>query len=180
MPQDEQYFFYTRTMPDGHWSPQVAAFHPDSMLSTRNRRGHPPQHTAPIGQSRLEPLAGVDLHLSLRQLVAKYPSPAPAEPATMPDMRRARPGEVIGGGFAVFRAGRRSGRIRPAEFPFEYATCAAAEAAAQKLSLQNPGQRFEVWGVIIRLRCEVRTEPLQPAAGAEAHPALANAGTTAT
>lgn len=176
MPLDDLFFYYTRTMPDGRWTPQISAQHPDSLSSTRNVKGKPPRHTAPMGQARLAPLAGATRQLGLAQLAALYPAPAPAEPALrkpgqgdpQPDMRNPRPGETIGGGYTVFRLGRRSRRIRPATFPFEHATVFSAEDEAQRLAIQNPGLIYEVWGALTRITCQVKTAPNPAAASAEA------------
>lgn len=65
--------------------------------------------------------------------------------AMMRDPRKSRPQETIGGGFFVFRRGRRTNRIRPARFPFEHDTMEAATEAATKLAQQNPGKTFEVY-----------------------------------
>lgn len=63
------------------------------------------------------------------------------------DPRKAREGEVIGGGWFVFRRGDGTGRIRPAHWPFEHASKEAAEAEARKLAEANPGLIFNVVGV---------------------------------
>jgi hypothetical protein len=63
------------------------------------------------------------------------------------DARKARKGEQIGGGFFVFRRGDDTGRIRPAQWPFEHPTFEAARAQAQKLASEMPGYRFDVVAV---------------------------------
>lgn len=164
------YFYYARSMPDGRWTPQMAFFHPDSLSTTRNQKGQPPRHAPPLGQSEAMVLNGGDVHLSLTELVARYPAPAHVVPAAPPDMRKPRAGEQIGGGYSVFRLGRRSRRIRPAEFPFEHPSLALAEAAAQKLANQNPGQTYEVWSVMTRFSYAVAPHQPSPATQAEASP----------
>lgn len=62
-------------------------------------------------------------------------------------------GEVVGGGWFVFRRGRTSGRIKPARFgkpgtswyPFEHASEESAKAEAERLAVLNPGLRFCVF-----------------------------------
>ncbi|WP_309083755.1 hypothetical protein [Chelativorans sp.] len=57
-----------------------------------------------------------------------------------------RDGEIIGGGFWVFRRGDSTGRIRPSVWPFEYGSEEAATVQADKLARANPGQIFVVVG----------------------------------
>jgi len=57
----------------------------------------------------------------------------------------ARRNEAIGGGFFVFRRGKRTGRIAHTKFPFEHATFAQALAEATRLAAQHPGESFEVF-----------------------------------
>ena len=59
---------------------------------------------------------------------------------------RTQRGEVVGGGYFVFRRGRTSKRIKPdlRGFPFEHATLQAAEAEASRLARLNPGNQFVV------------------------------------
>lgn len=58
--------------------------------------------------------------------------------------RQPREGETIGGGYFVFRRGEETNRIRPAQWPFEYASVEEALKQAHKLALENPGFRFIV------------------------------------
>lgn len=68
------------------------------------------------------------------------------------DKKRADQGEVVGGGFIVFRRGKKWNRVR-IQFkdwmkffaPFEHATRADAKAEAIRLSLKNPGECFCVF-----------------------------------
>lgn len=62
------------------------------------------------------------------------------------DPRKARAGEVIGGGWFVFRRGGGTNRIRPALYPFEYGSEDAALEQARKLGAANPGQTFIIVG----------------------------------
>lgn len=64
------------------------------------------------------------------------------------DPRQPRQNETIGGGFIVFRRGERTKRIRPALWPFEYASRDEALAEATKLAGNNPGFVFEVWALV--------------------------------
>jgi len=66
---------------------------------------------------------------------------------------RQREGEKIGGGFFVFRRGKRTGRIAWRNNPpaFEHPTRAAAEAEAMRLSLKYPGETFAVFQQVIAL-----------------------------
>lgn len=64
-------------------------------------------------------------------------------------VKNGRAGEVIGGGYFVFRRGDDTGRIRPSpHFPFEHATLDAAMDEARRLSEKVPGKRFAVLSVI--------------------------------
>jgi hypothetical protein len=60
--------------------------------------------------------------------------------------KKARKGEVIGGGFFIFRRHRNSHRISPGLMPFEHPTVAAASEEAERLAHMYPGQVFEVFG----------------------------------
>lgn len=55
-----------------------------------------------------------------------------------------RPGEVIGGGFFVFRRGEVGNRIKPGPMPYEHGTFASAQKELLRLSEINPGQRFVI------------------------------------
>jgi hypothetical protein len=57
-----------------------------------------------------------------------------------------RAGEKVGGGWFVFRRGRRTGRIRPSNFPFEHPTQESAMLEARRLAYAHPGLRFCVIG----------------------------------
>lgn len=56
-----------------------------------------------------------------------------------------RDGELICGGFFVFRRGDGTGRIRPSQWPFEYPTREAADAQAMVLAEKMPGYVFSVF-----------------------------------
>lgn len=60
--------------------------------------------------------------------------------------KKPRRGETIGGGYFVFRRGDSTGRIRPALWPFEYASVEEANAEAARLSAGQPGEVFIVVG----------------------------------
>lgn len=73
-----------------------------------------------------------------------------------------RKGETIGGGFFVFRRGKKTGRVgcRTPWVPFEHQTKSAAIAEADRLAQKFPGETFEVFetcGVTIRHDIEVAT-----------------------
>lgn len=68
----------------------------------------------------------------------------PGAPAFLSDARKEREGEKIGGGFFVFRRGRKSGRIRAPEWPFEHPTFEAAFAEMERLKEQYPTSKFAV------------------------------------
>ena len=56
-----------------------------------------------------------------------------------------RDGEVIGGGWFVFRRGKKTGRISGSStLPFEHPTFADAAKEAGRLSRQHPGESFVV------------------------------------
>lgn len=58
-----------------------------------------------------------------------------------------RKNEVIGGGWLVFRRGKRTGRIGiKTTLPFEHGSRKAAEKEAQRLAEQHPGECFQVFG----------------------------------
>lgn len=63
-------------------------------------------------------------------------------------LENGRPGEVIGGGFFVFRRGKRTGRVgcRPNALPFEHPTYESAKKEADRLSSLCPGETFVVFG----------------------------------
>lgn len=61
--------------------------------------------------------------------------------------KRAAKGELVGGGFFVFRRGKRTGRVAIAlanHLPFEHASRESAEAEASRLAGLTPGERFVV------------------------------------
>ncbi|MGB3833726.1 MAG: hypothetical protein WA975_17895 [Mesorhizobium sp.] len=64
------------------------------------------------------------------------------------DPKKARKGEVIGGGYFVFRRGDGTNRIRPSQWPYEYGSQEAAEEQAKILAKANPGYRFDVVHVV--------------------------------
>lgn len=65
--------------------------------------------------------------------------------AFLKDPQNNRPNECIGGGFIVFRRGRRTNRIRPNHWPFEHPTREQAEAEARRLAELHPGRVFCVF-----------------------------------
>lgn len=155
---DVVYFYYLRSMPDGHWAPQISAADPESLPSIRNTKGQPPRHSPAV---KLGPLDW----LTLSTLTAKYPPPAPlpvAEPTApvQPTVIAARPRETIGGGFVVLTRAPATQRLRmPIATPFEHATLQSAEDEARAYARQNPGEVFEVWSSLSRYRAETRPTP---------------------
>lgn len=86
----------------------------------------------------------------------------PGTPPFLKDPREARPNEMIGGGYFVFRRGKDTGRIRAPEFPFEHPTYGDAYAEARRLAALHPGETFEVLSTMHRFRSvdgEVRSTP---------------------
>jgi hypothetical protein len=61
-----------------------------------------------------------------------------------------RPNEKIGGGYFVFRRGKKTGRIsvRTSVLPFEHPTFAAAMEEAHRLAEKHVGETFEVFNRI--------------------------------
>jgi endonuclease YncB( thermonuclease family) len=57
-----------------------------------------------------------------------------------------RPGEKIGGGFFVFRRGKRTGRVGiSSTLPFEHPDLLSATREARRLAAATPGETFEVF-----------------------------------
>lgn len=59
--------------------------------------------------------------------------------------KKPRDGEVVGGGFFVFRRGDGTGRIRPCMWPYEHPSIESAQREAERLA-QEFGGRFDVFG----------------------------------
>ena len=57
---------------------------------------------------------------------------------------KVRPGEVIGGGYFVFRRGEFGNRIKPGPMPYEHGTFESAQKEAKRLAEINPGQNFVI------------------------------------
>ena len=53
-------------------------------------------------------------------------------------------GEVIGGGWFVFKRSPKTGRISPSQFPFEYDCKTQAVGQAKILAKQYPGAEFAI------------------------------------
>lgn len=64
-------------------------------------------------------------------------------------------GEVIGGGWFVFKRNPKTGRISPARFPFEYPDQDAAQKQAAILSTHNGGDEFIVVQSVASVAVEV-------------------------
>lgn len=61
--------------------------------------------------------------------------------------RRIERGEVVGGGYFVFRRGETTGRVKinPAKLPFEHGTLEAAQREATALAAKSPGITFSIF-----------------------------------
>ena len=61
--------------------------------------------------------------------------------------KRAKLGEVVGGGYIVFRRGKKTGRvgIKKNSICFEWPSYQTARAEANRLEQLNPGERFVVF-----------------------------------
>lgn len=68
------------------------------------------------------------------------------------DPTKPRPGEVIGGGWFVFRRGGDTKRIRASNWPFEHGSFEAAAAEAKRLADKEPGKAFDVVQVVCTYR----------------------------
>jgi len=75
---------------------------------------------------------------------------------------RLKKGEVVHGGYIVFRRGQTTGRVKvnPNKLPFEHATLDKASAEALRLSRDYPGIEFCVFHQVVSF-----TEPQRPEAG---------------
>lgn len=71
-------------------------------------------------------------------------------------------GEVVGGGYFVFRRGETTGRIKinPAKLPFEHGTLESAQREANRLSLLHPGVTFSIFqqSESVCFRADAKTE----------------------
>lgn len=65
-------------------------------------------------------------------------------PEAIERLKKSREGEQIGGGFFVFRRGRRSNRVWPSKLPFEHPSLAAALAERDRLAALFPDRTFVV------------------------------------
>lgn len=69
-----------------------------------------------------------------------------------------RDGEKIGGGFFVFRRGKRTGRVACGALPFEHANMMAAIRECDRLAALHPGEKFVVVGQCYDARKRPETE----------------------
>lgn len=74
--------------------------------------------------------------------------------------RRVAMGEVVRGGWFVFRRGGTTGRIKidAAKLPFEHGTREAAMKEAARLANANPGVEFSVFHMQVSVRIDLPTE----------------------
>lgn len=62
------------------------------------------------------------------------------------DVRKARTGEKIGGGYIVMRRGKKTGRVSVmSTLPFEHPDFASAYAEVQRLMKENPKEKYEIF-----------------------------------
>lgn len=129
------HFYYVRSIL-GRWQPETSTTDP----ANQTRDGRPLKFT----DHRV--LGETEAAISLPNLARRHRCTLNKPPISGPhlaDPTLARQGELIGGGFFVFRRGTTTGRIRPNKlWPFEHPTRASAEAEAQRLSEKFPGQTF--------------------------------------
>lgn len=60
-----------------------------------------------------------------------------------------RKNESIGGGYFVFRRGKKTGRVGiTSTIPFEHPSYEAAKAEADRLMSKNPGEKYVVFGAV--------------------------------
>lgn len=60
---------------------------------------------------------------------------------------KTRKGETIGGGFLIFRRGKRTGRIgvKLKSLPFEHGSLESAQTEVERLTKANPGETFVIF-----------------------------------
>ena len=60
---------------------------------------------------------------------------------------RKEKGEVVGGGYIIFRRGKRTGRLGVKKYAiiFEHPSMDAALAEVERLTILNPGEKFVVF-----------------------------------
>ncbi len=63
-----------------------------------------------------------------------------------------RPGEVIGGGFIVIERTAETNRLRPAAWPFELDSYAAALKSVDRLKAIHPDREFCIFGDVEKAR----------------------------
>lgn len=73
----------------------------------------------------------------------RYHQPFPKKP---------RDGEVVGGGYFIFRRGKNTGRIRPSMWPYEHASLEDALAQARRLLEVQPDATFQIVSVVLTIR----------------------------
>lgn len=68
--------------------------------------------------------------------------------------QRTQSGDVVGGGFFVFRRGRTTGRVKidPQKMPFEYASIEDALYAAREQSRAHRGVTFSIFQQVCALK----------------------------
>ena len=66
------------------------------------------------------------------------------KPVTVPRHER---GEVVGGGYLIFRRGKKTGRVgyKPHSMPFEHGSYESAKKEVARLEEANPGEKFHIF-----------------------------------
>ena len=69
---------------------------------------------------------------------------------------RKEKGEVVGGGFFIFRRGKKTGRIgcKSKAIPFEHGSLESAMGEAMRLAETNQGEEFAIVHEIMKFRTE--------------------------
>lgn len=77
----------------------------------------------------------------------KFPTDFQEKEDWIPRDPAERPGEKIGGGFLIFRRGKKTGRVgaRYNTLPFEHPDRISAEKEVARLMEKFPGEIFTIW-----------------------------------
>ena len=81
------------------------------------------------------------------------------EPTKRRRSPKPRPNEIIGGGFFVFRRGKKTGRVGVfTTMPYEHGSFEQAVAEATRLAALCPGETFEVFQTSGAVACCAQVE----------------------